>query len=96
MVQTRQLGGDVNGRGADGGVTDAATAVEIVGYTLGGQTVDSRVVEARRAGRWSWVGTNVAEDVSSVSSEFSWKAFVESGERYGIALTVEERVTGEQ
>lgn len=75
---------------------DAATTVGIVGYISGGQTVDSRRVEARRAGEWSWVETDVAEDVSSISSEFSGKAFVESGERYGIAVMVEEPVTSEQ
>lgn len=40
-VQTRQLGRDVDGRGADGRLTDAVTTVEIMSKIEGGETMDS-------------------------------------------------------
>lgn len=50
--------------------------------------MDSRRVKARRAGEQSWMWTDIAADVISVSSEVSGKLFVESGVPHVIAVKV--------
>lgn len=63
-VQRPRLRGEAGSQGADGELTDAATAMEIMGDILVGKTLDSR---------------GIAGDASSGSSESSGKAFVEAG-----------------
>lgn len=50
-VQGRRLRGDVGSRGVGGGLTDAATAMEIMGYILAGKTSDSKGAAGTTAGR---------------------------------------------
>lgn len=50
--------------------------------------MDSRRVKARRAGKQSWVWTDIAEDVSSASSEKGGQLFVESGVPHVIVVEV--------